>query len=63
MTYVIRMKTVSRVLIFLASLIVWTVVFSVLNATVLNVEEYFLLASATVVGALTTWVVALALGT
>jgi hypothetical protein len=64
MALVIRMKNVSRALIFLGSLIVWVVVLSLVNDLFLNIpNDYLVLSGAALVGLAQTWIVAQILGT
>jgi hypothetical protein len=64
MAVVIRMKNVSRVLIFLGSLIVWTVLLTIRNDAVLGVKnDYIVLLTAGFVGLAQTWVLAMVLHT
>jgi hypothetical protein len=64
MAVVIRMKNVSRVLIFLGSLIVWIVLLTVLNDAFLDVKnDYAVLITAGFAGLAQTWVLAMVLHT
>jgi len=64
MAVVIRMKNVSRALIFIGSLIVWVVLLTVANDAFLGLKnEYILLLSAGFVGLAQTWIVAMMLHT
>lgn len=64
MALVIRMKNVSRVLLFLGSLVVWIVVLSIVNDAVVNVKnDYLVLSAAGAVALATTWVLAVVLRT
>jgi len=64
MAVVIRMKNVSRVLIFLGSLIVWTVLLTLANDAVFDVKnDYLVLVAAGFIGLAQTWILAITLHT
>ena len=63
MEFAIRMKTLTRALIFLAAILVWLVVLVILNRTVLNQDDLVVISSALVLSVLTTLGVAKALHT
>ena len=63
MALVIRMKYVSRTLIFLGGLLLWLLALTMLNDSTLNLEEEPLLALAVAIGAIQTWILAILLKT
>jgi hypothetical protein len=63
MEFVIRMKTITRTLIFLAAVLVWLVVLVLLNGLYLNVDDIVLVVGALLLSVLTTFGVARALRT
>jgi hypothetical protein len=64
MALVIRMKNVSRALLFAGSFVVWLVLLAIVNeAMVVTKNEYLLLAIAGVVAIGQTWVLATVLRT
>ena len=63
MALVIRMKNVSRTLIFIGSFLVWAIVLLLVKDAFFNFDEYVLLLFAGVIGVVQTWVLAMVLGT
>lgn len=64
MALVIRMKNVSRVLLFLGSVIVWFVLLTIVNDTMLGVKnDYFIIGGAATFALLQTLILAWVLGT
>lgn len=67
MELAIRMKTVARLLIFTASLLVWLVALSFLivqtNFDIFGMQEGWALVGAVALGAAQTWIIAAALKT
>lgn len=64
MAFVLRMKNVSRFLLFAGSLTMWVVVLTILNDTVFNADERLVVVGGSLMlGFLQTWLLTLALHT
>lgn len=63
MELAIRMKTIMRFLIFLATILTWLVILVILNAFVLNLEDLTIVVGAFLLSVVTTFGIAKALRT
>lgn len=63
MAVVIRMKYVTRLFLLLGSLLVWLVVFTLLNDSYLKLDEYLLLGGVLLIAFAQTWVLSAVLHT
>ena len=63
MQFVIRMKTITRTLIFLAAILIWLIVLVLLNQFYLNQDDLIVVGAATALAVLTTFAAAKVLRT